>query len=176
MSAVLFAGSIVAPSFCRKSFVFSAKVIGLGASGFGFGAAVCAGSGCCAKAAAASNIASTGTATMNFLISILSSCSRFLRRLFVRLLVAHKAVERGHVLVGDAQQLDDGGAERIETEAVFGRERKARADVALIINEEGREGAVIGFEQPLEQLLTVGGARHVEIAPLEFRVGRQHQR
>src|SRR5438128_9899783 len=71
MSAVLFAGSMLAPSFCAKSFVLSAKVIGLGAGGFGFGVAVCAGSVCCACARPAINSIIKGTATISFLISIL---------------------------------------------------------------------------------------------------------
>src|SRR5205085_6044127 len=127
LSAALLDGSMLAPSFCRYSFVLSAKV-SLGAGGFGFGAGACAGSACCARTAPA-NIITMGRVTMSFLISIPSSNSWFLRRLFVRLLVAHKAVERGHVLVSDAQQFDDGGAERVEAEAVFGGEREARADV-----------------------------------------------
>src|SRR5262249_14235642 len=54
-------------------------------------------------------------------------------------LLAHESVERGHVLVGDAQQFGYGGAERLESNAVFGRQGKPRADVSLVINEERRK-------------------------------------
>src|SRR5947207_776285 len=184
MSGVLLLSSTVEPVRCKYDFMRSVNV-SFGA-GFGtLGGLTWLGSTCCAKANPEINAIAIDTLVISNLLIFLPIFPKaktlflyfFIRhRLRLTLVLDHILIEYRRVLVGDSKQFGHRHSERVVADAGLSRRRESRANVSLPVDEKRRERPVIGFEQPLKQLLAIGGARQREVPPSQLRINCQYQR